>query len=130
MRVTVLHVCLFLLLLCGVNTVQASSHHSVNTIGTMPNSLGNEHSKFTKNHSHLGLEDIDLELDDELLSDHEGYDHSSGYLLIREYSAPGLWYLQSPLAFIFYQDIKRFSTSQHSVGTSHPIYITQRILRL
>jgi hypothetical protein len=131
MRVTVLYVCLFLLLLCGVSTVQASAHRSVKTSGVSTNSSRDDRSKFAnKNHSHVGLEDIDLDLDDELLSDHEGYDHSSSYLLIREYSVPGPWYLQSSSSDIFFQDNKRFSASPHSFGTSHPIYITQRILRL
>jgi len=132
MKVVVFYVSLFLILLSGANAVQAATADHNDDHATHSHIPKGKTVKITNaDHGAFAIDDAESELDDEHLNNpNDNGDGFANDMLAREFNLPSLGYLKfAPLSISDHYD-KRFNTFPQFCGSSSPIYIKQRVLRI
>lgn len=130
MRVVVFFIYLFLNLLWGSNLHAAVQHHHTN-YPSHHHSSKSRHIKFTNtDQSIFIIGDTDLDLDEEYARGDDVNDESNPGLLSMHDGLLTKWYLSFFPLLILDDQRKDFKIFTSFSGSSSPIYITQRVLRI
>ncbi|TRX40913.1 hypothetical protein [Flavobacterium restrictum] len=132
MRTTVFIITFFVFLLGGGNSLYANTKEANNSCFSISaNLLKNKPLQFSNDDQKITLfDETDLDTEEDFHSSNDRNDSGKNLSYTTKYKALTPWYtLQSKLFVLNYYN-NRFEITTPFLGTSYPIYISQRVLRI
>jgi len=131
MKIIVFYGYLFLILLCGGQSLYAGTHLRSISSHTHRNLPKKQHVKITDtNQNNSLIEDSEIDLEEDHLGDHDVQDCTNNHFLAHGDYFSEKWYITfSPPVSLNYNH-NNFISNPPFCGNSSPLYITQRVLRI
>ena len=131
MRVLAFYVCLFLFLFCGNTSLHAQTY-DIHKASNPPHApVKTRHHKLTNTErGNPVIDDAEIDLDEEYLSEHDLDERTVNNFLTEKYSLADRWYFTFTDLCLSNHYYKRVVTYPSFCDLSSPLYITQRVLRI